>query len=251
MGFTNEKRQVTSVCCHGSVRPRGVLKKVKPLGLRTFPKFEVRHGSKPCSLHAIFNCAVPLRRLPYDTLDALIEDNLSTEEWDHTCQLIRKLRPAKSRGWLTKPELIEICYWKSPRAIKYIKSNRSDTIRKVTGVALKSRSEQLKITELTKLRGVSLPMASSILMLTNPKRYGVLDIRVWEVMFRIGSTSTNPKGVNFRFNEWYLYLMILRSFANKLRVNARDIERTLFAVHKKHQEGTLYNNLTARRKAVL
>src|SRR4030095_11784987 len=134
---------------------------------------------------------MPLRKLPYDTLEPLIADNLSTEEWDATHQLIKKLKPAKKRGWLTKDELIEICYWKSPRAIKHIRSNRTDRIQKVTQAAFKSRNEQTKITELTKLKGVSLPMASSILMLTNPKRYGVIDVRVWQVMFNVGTMRTN------------------------------------------------------------
>jgi hypothetical protein len=91
-------------------------------------------------------------------------------------------------------------------------------------------------------------MASSILMLTNPKRYGVIDIRVWEVMFHIGTTHANPKGVNFNFKQWHSYLIILRHFADKLKVKARDIERTLFLVHKQHQDGQLYSNSTNKIK---
>ncbi len=89
-------------------------------------------------------------------------------------------------------------------------------------------------------------MASSILTLINPKRYGVIDIRVWEVMFTIGTMKTNPKGINFNFKQWYRYLVILRYFAGKLKVKARDIERTLFLVHQKNQEVKLYANLIKR-----
>lgn len=190
---------------------------------------------------------MPIKNLPYAKLEPLIVENLSTEEWDDTSALIKKLRIAKKRGWLTKEELIEICYWKSPRAIWHIRSNRADTIKKATERALSSRSEQIKIEELIVLKGVSLPMASSILMLTNPKRYGVIDIRVWELMFHLGTMQTNQKGTNFNFKEWYRYLIILRHFADKLKVNARDIERTLFNVHKMHQTGQLYSELTKKK----
>ncbi len=194
---------------------------------------------------------MPIKELPYDTLESLIVNYLSTEEWENTLQLIKKLQPAKKRRWLTKGELIEVCYWKSPRVIRHIKSNRADTVRKITENAFKSRSEQVKILELTKLKGVSLPMASSILMLTNPKRYGVIDIRVWEVMFHIGTMKTNSNGVNFNFKQWYRYLVILRHFADKLNVSARDIERTLFLIHKKHQDGLLYGNLTVKNNVAI
>jgi hypothetical protein len=86
-------------------------------------------------------------------------------------------------------------------------------------------------------------MASAVLMLTNPRRYGVIDIRVWELMYKLGVMSALPKGVGFRFNHWYRYLMILRYFAKKHDVGARDIERTLFEVHKKYQKGRLYARL--------
>ena len=187
---------------------------------------------------------MPIKNLSYVKLEPLIKDNLSTEEDEPTADLIKKLRPAKKRGWLTKDEMIAICRWKSPRAIRHIESNSEKLIKKQTGLAFSTRSEELKITELIGMKGVSIPMASSILMLTNPKRYGVIDIRVWEVMLEIGTVNTNPKGVNFNFKEWYRYLMIIRYFADKFNVTARDIERTLFLVHQENQDGQLYRNLT-------
>ena len=40
------------------------------------------------------------------------------------------------------------------------------------------------------------------------------------------------------------YSIIIRYFAKKLSVSARDIERTLFYVHHNYQKGNLYDNLT-------
>ena len=90
------------------------------------------------------------------------------------------------------------------------------------------------------LRGVSVPMASSILMLVDPRRYGVIDIRVWQLLYTIGVVTKNPAGVGFSFDNWRQFLMILRTFAKRFNVKARDIERTLFWAHGKHQKGRLY-----------
>ena len=87
---------------------------------------------------------------------------------------------------------------------------------------------------------MSVPMASAILMLTNPRRYGVIDIRVWQLLFKMGSVKTNPNGVGFDFNQWYRFLKVIRYFADRYNVGARDIERTLFNVHSRYQKGTLY-----------
>ncbi len=87
---------------------------------------------------------------------------------------------------------------------------------------------------------MSVPMASAILMLLNPKRYGVIDIRVWQLLHEVGTVTKNADGVGFNFKNWYQFLVVLRYFAKKLGVTARDIERTLFIAHKEYQVGRLY-----------
>lgn len=182
-------------------------------------------------------------KLKYKTLGDLLKKNISKTEDDSTALLIKFLKPSKIRGWLNKDELVMICKWKSARAIRHIESNHPKTIKKLTKSAFATRSEELKIEELTKLKGVSIPMASAILMLTNPKRYGVIDIRVWEIMFEMGIMKTNSRGINFNFKEWYRLLVIMRHYSKKLNVTVRDIERTIFEVHKNHQTGLLYAKL--------
>ncbi len=93
---------------------------------------------------------------------------------------------------------------------------------------------------LTSLRGVSVPMASAILTLVDPKRYGVLDIRVWQLLFAMNSVRTNPRGAGFNFKNWYHYLRKLRDHAREMGISARTVERTLFEYHRKVQQGKLY-----------
>ena len=93
---------------------------------------------------------------------------------------------------------------------------------------------------LTSLHGVSIPTASAILTLIDPQNYGVIDIRVWQVLYLYGSVKDRPDGTNFDFNNWYNYLMKLRYYAKKFKVSARKIEKTIFIHHKEIQIGNLY-----------
>jgi hypothetical protein len=103
-----------------------------------------------------------------------------------------------------------------------------------------TRSERRRFQALTTLNGVSVPMASAILMLLQPRRYGVIDIRVWQVLYAMRAVTKKSSGVGFNFNNWYQFLMITRYFAKELRVGARDVERSLFLAHQAYQRGTLY-----------
>jgi len=38
-------------------------------------------------------------------------------------------------------------------------------------------------------KGVSVPMASALLTLLDPKRYGVIDIRIWQLLHRMGTSE--------------------------------------------------------------
>ena len=181
-----------------------------------------------------------LKKLPYKRLQHLIGPHLSTGEDASTQKVIDDLSASKKRGYFTKSDLVMVCRWKSPRAIHHIHRNRAGAIRKITALAFATRSEQKKLSLLMSLHGVGVPMASSILMFTNPTRYGVLDIRVWQLLYKMGTVTGNEDGVNFTSIEWRQYLMLIRSCAKKHNVGARDIERTLFMIHRRRQKGTLY-----------
>jgi len=186
--------------------------------------------------------SVSLKKLPYRRLQHLIGIHISKREDPATQNVMDQLSSAMERGYLTKPELVTVCRWKSSRAMKHIRSNRERTIKEITKAAFATRSERKKLALLTMLNGVSIPMASSILTLTNPRRYGVIDIRVWQLLYTMGTVTTNPDGVGFDSQHWFRYLTIIRSFARRYKVGARDIERTLFNVHVLYQKGTLYED---------
>ena len=183
---------------------------------------------------------MPLKKLPFEKVSVLLKDHLSTEEDAKTAALIRDLQQARVRGYLTRKELEKVCRWKSARAIHLIKHNSSARVRTATQLALATRNEQRRLEALRTLDGVSVSMASAILTLLDPSRYGVIDIRVWQLLYALGEVTKKSSGVGFNFKNWYQFLMKLRYFAKKLSVSARDIERTLFFAHQANQRGTLY-----------
>lgn len=119
----------------------------------------------------------------YNSIKELLEKNLSIEEDDQTQALIDELKVVSERGYFTKEEFLRIGMWKSPRPKHWYLANSEENIVKISKKVFSTVFEKRRIELLTRLQGVSIPTASAILTLTNPKDYGVIDIRVWEVLY--------------------------------------------------------------------
>jgi hypothetical protein len=183
---------------------------------------------------------VGLKRLPQGSLELLVREHLSVEEDEGTLLLSKRLRAAKRRGYLTKGELEAVCRWKSARAIQYVRANTHHRVRAATAAAMATRSERRRLESLRQLEGVSVPMASALLMLLYPRRYGVIDIRVWQLLYAVRAVSGNRKGTGFSLENWLQFLAIIRGLSSRLGVSARTVELTLFDVHKANQRHRLY-----------
>jgi hypothetical protein len=191
---------------------------------------------------------MPLNPIPHTRLEPLLREYLSRREDETTLALMQALRRARARRYLTPAELEAVCRWKSARAIHHIRANGPARIRSATLRALATRSERRRLEALRTLRGVSVPMASAILTLLDPRRYGVLDIRVWQLLHKLGVVARNPAGTGFSADNWCAFLAIVRRFARKLDVKARDVERTLFFVHQRYQKDRLYADRRRSRR---
>jgi hypothetical protein len=190
---------------------------------------------------------VPLRRLPDVTLTRLIARELTRQEHPPTAALIRELSGVRARGSFTRAEFSTMCRWKSPRAQHLWKANSPARIGAISRQVLATRDEHRRMELLTSLRGVGVPMASAILTLLDPRRYGALDIRAWQLLFAIRSVDANRRGQGFTITQWVQYLDALRHHARRLRTTARAIEYTLFLCHRKFQRGLLYERAPRRR----
>ena len=184
---------------------------------------------------------MPLRAVPYRSLRALLRRELLTEEHAGTADLTRRLAHVKAAGRFTRAEFLAMCRWKSPRSRRHYERNTAATIRRVSRAALATRNERERMILLIALPGVSVATASAILTLIDPGRYGVLDVRCWQLLFRIRSVAGNARGRAFTVSQWEQYLERLRGHARALGVSARMIEYTLFHCHRKLQRGRLYD----------
>ena len=183
---------------------------------------------------------MPLHLVPYRSVRALLRRELVAED-PGTAALIRRLAHVKTAGRFTRAEFLAMCRWKSPRSRHHCERNTAATIRRVSAAVLAARSERERMDRLTALPGVSVATASAILTLIDPRRYGVLDIRCWQLLFRIRAVAGNPRGRAFTVSQWEQYLDRLRAHARALSASARTIEHTLFHCHRKLQRGRLYD----------
>ena len=154
---------------------------------------------------------MPLRRVPYRSLRVLLRRELLTEEHAATAALIRRLAHVKATGGFTRKEFLAMCRWKSPRSRRHYERNTARAIRRASVVVLATRSERERMSRLIALPGVSVATASAILTLIDPRRYGVLDIRCWQILFSIRSVAGNERGGRSPVSQWEQYLERLRA----------------------------------------
>ena len=184
---------------------------------------------------------MPVKRLPWASLHALFAREALAQEDAGTRALVAALSHVRRRGEFSRAEFIRMARWKSPRAAPHYAKNTAAQVRRVSRAVLATRDEGRRMALLTSLHGVSVPVASAILTLIDPRRYGVLDIRVWQLLHALGAVEGKPAGRGFHGDDWAAYLACLRPAARRFRVSVRIAELTLFYCHRRFQRGRLYD----------
>jgi hypothetical protein len=135
---------------------------------------------------------------------------------------------ARRRGYLTRKEFLAICRWKTPRTQQRCARNRPAFVKAVTRLAFATGDEELKITALLRLSGVSWPTASVILHFCDRRPYPILDYRaLWSLGF------VRPPA--YRFPFWLTYLTYARELSRRTGHGMRTIDRALWQYSKEHQ----------------
>ena len=186
---------------------------------------------------------MPLGRLGYRSVGELLAAEPLATEYPATAELIRRLRHVRRAGEFSRAEFVQMCRWKSPRAMPLYRRHRAARIRTLSRAVLATADEPRRMELLTALAGVSVPVASAILTLIDPRRYGVLDIRVWQLLWALGAVDRKPAGRGFSVADWLVYLAELRGHARRLGVSVRAVELTLFEQHRRAQRGRLYDRV--------
>jgi hypothetical protein len=85
----------------------------------------------------------------------------------------------QERGYIDKEELREIGRWKvqGRRIDRHLKDNSVETVEAQSALAFDADTDQERIAALAELKGVRVPVASTILAMWKPKSHAVIDFR--------------------------------------------------------------------------
>ncbi len=165
---------------------------------------------------------------------------ISDYEDNKTIKLFQEFEYLNRQTYLTRDQLLKILHWKSPRPIRHYKSNTESEVEEITKLAFSTQNDVLKIHILTALKGVNYPSASAILMFYDKSKYPVLDIRVWQQLYKANLVDTNSKGQNFTLKQVDNYLTVIRNLSKELNLTARQVEKRLFDFDKETRPENLY-----------
>ena len=131
-------------------------------------------------------------------------------------------RAARSRGYFTRAEFIEVCEWKTVRSKSRVTKNDEDAIVEATRLALSVRNEALRIGIPMLLHGVSWGTSSVLLHLAHRDPYPIIDYRALDAL-------GVPRGsVNYTVSFWIAYVKTCRELARVAGVDMRTLDRAMW-----------------------
>lgn len=134
---------------------------------------------------------------------------------------------------ISEDTFISILDWKSPRVKGIIKKDDFEYYAKGIRKAIKSSDGKIEI--LDELRGIGIPVASTILHFIYPGIFPIVDFRTVEVLQNAGNLDESKRYYNYRDS-----LVGYNSFCQAIKTIAchhpkyclRQIDKALFAYHK-------------------
>lgn len=125
-------------------------------------------------------------------------------------------------------DFLSICWWKTPRTQESCKKNSGQFVGDVTGIALTTPDERLRIEVLRILDGVDWSTASVLLHFGHNEPYPILDFRaLWSLSIEEPSSYT--------FSFWRDYVSICREIAARSGITMRSLDRALWCYSEQHQ----------------
>lgn len=144
-------------------------------------------------------------------------------------ELGKKLKTEKEVSIEILKEMIEWKFYTLPgritRTLNLINEYSDNFIRSVTrrAISMTLYQDDKRITELRRIKGVGISLASVILTFYDPENYCIYDIHVMREMY-----GKEPRYM-FTSNKHYLKLLNdLRYKSKKLKLSVRTIEKALF-----------------------
>ena len=162
------------------------------------------------------------------------------DDYGETIALINRftrLLEIREPFYLTENEFDDILKWKLGkqygRQARLRLVNTEEVIKQITGTALSIQHDnfdyetEIKVKILCSLRGVAEPVASAILTLVYPKKYAVIDYRVWSQVFGGGKK-------NYSVNDYIRYLKVVKDMAIKLGWDIQEVDHAIWEYDKRN-----------------
>lgn len=132
------------------------------------------------------------------------------------------------RGYLKKEEFISIGVLRAPRARKWFMENSEQEIRDISKKIINKNSAEEMIEELTRLKGVGTPVATTVITVLNPKKYCTYSFRSLRTLIWINNNLKN-------YQDYHQSLELIRKmniegykkYLKKLKNFRKDKEHTL------------------------
>jgi thermostable 8-oxoguanine DNA glycosylase len=138
---------------------------------------------------------------------------------------------------LNKDFFVKLGCWKSPRQRPNYEANDERLIEEATRLAYELTNERIKLHILKVLKGVQVPVASTILHFLQPDIFAIFDIRVRRSLNEAGKWDRDK---NVASDEaWQEYIALMRDLSSSLGVTLRELDKALWA----------YDNDKLRKKA--
>lgn len=142
-----------------------------------------------------------------------------------------QLRSSRTPFHLTGPEVERIVRWKLgdqyDRTARHRAWNTDAICRTVTHAAFSIRSRsrlhalRVRTAVLTALPGVGVPVASAMLAVCEPERFGIIDFRVWRQVFG------EPKQ-SFTLKDYGRYMQVVWRLSRELGWSAQDVDLAIW-----------------------
>ncbi len=128
---------------------------------------------------------------------------------------------AARRGFYTRPDFLTVVRWKSARSLPLAKRNSAADIAQATCAALDPVDEAGRMTWLTSLSGVTVPVGSALLHFALPGRYPILDYRA------LASLGDRRRRTQYSIGFWLAYVDRCQELARNAGVSVRELDNAL------------------------
>lgn len=153
----------------------------------------------------------------------------------------------QKRGYLKKQEFISIGDWKTTRQRKRYKANDKNDVEEITQRAIHLDGDENKVKALLHLKGVGVPVASTILTIIFPRKYCIIDYRASRALKwyegEINFTSykhyqefMDNLRTYYSVESYISYLKCVRKIAEEKNFTPRKVEMALYKYDQKSGE---------------